>query len=92
MVRDGVSMERSWEYYIMLLVIIGFIAGIFFWPLGRSPEISMKDIPTITIFAVIMLFTLLGCGLPARDRPHFQSHYHGGELSVMRELEDEIMD
>jgi hypothetical protein len=43
------------------------------------------------MFIVIMMFTLIGCGLPSRDRPHFQFHYHGEEFPVMDEIHEEVM-
>lgn len=92
MVRNGVNTERSWGFYVTVLVTIGLIAGIFLWPLTFSTAISVSDMPSIIIFISIMMFTLIGCGLPDRERPHFQFHYHGEEFPVMSELQEEIMD
>jgi len=90
--RDGVKTERSYGFYITAIVYLGLIAGIFLWPLTFSPAISGMDMPSIIIFISIMLFSLVGCGLPDRERPHFQFHYHGEEFPVMSELKEEIMD
>jgi uncharacterized membrane protein len=92
MVRKGVNTERSYGYYIAIVTTVGLIAGIFLWPLTFSPVVSVADMPSIIIFISIMLFTLVGCGLPDRDRPHFQFHYHGVEFPVMKEMKEEIMD
>ena len=90
--RDGVKTERSYGFYITAIVYLGLIAGIFLWPLTFSSAISGMDMPSIIIFISIMLFSLVGCGLPDRERPHFQFHYHGEEFPVMSELKEEIMD
>ncbi|MFW9838946.1 MAG: hypothetical protein ACFFE7_15625 [Candidatus Thorarchaeota archaeon] len=90
--RDGVNTERSYGFYITGIVIVAMIAGFFFWPLTFSNAISVADIPSIIVFIVIMMLTLLGCGLPSRNRPHFQFHYHGEEFPVMSELKEEIME
>ncbi|MFW9964566.1 MAG: hypothetical protein ACFFCX_13430 [Candidatus Sifarchaeia archaeon] len=92
MVRNAVNVNRSWGFYITVLVTIGLVSGIFLWPLAFSPVISVADLPSIMIFILIMFFSLLGCGLPDRERPHFQFHYHGEEFPVMREMKEEIMD
>lgn len=90
--RDAVNTERSYGFYITSIVAVGLIAGIFLWPLTFSTAISLKDMPSIILFISIMLFTLIGCGLPDRERPHFQFHYHGEEFPVMHELREEIVD
>jgi hypothetical protein len=90
--RKAVNTERSYGFYIVFLVTVGIIAGIFLWPLTFSPVISIVDMPSIFIFISIMMITLLGCGLPDRGRPHFQFHYHGEEFPVMSEMVEEIMD
>jgi hypothetical protein len=92
MARGAVNINRSWGFYVTLLVTFGLIAGIFFWPLTFSPAISAADMPSIIIFISIMIFALLGCGLPDRERPHFQFHYHGVEFPVMREMQEEVAD
>jgi uncharacterized membrane protein len=92
LVRRGVNTERSYGYYIAAVAAVGLIAGIFLWPLTFSPVVSVADMPSIIIFITIMLFTLVGCGLPDRDRPHFQFHYHGVEFPVMKEMKEEIME
>ena len=89
--RDAVNTERSYGFYITLIVAVGLIAGIFIWPLTFSPAISIMDMPSIIIFISIMLFSLIGCGFPDRERPHFQFHYHGEEFPVMNELREEIV-
>ncbi len=88
--RGAVNIERSWGFYLTAAVTLGLIAGIFLWPLTFSPAITVADVPSIIVFILIMIFSLLGCGLPDRDRPHFQFHYHGEEFPVMHELGDEI--
>ncbi|MHA1964805.1 MAG: hypothetical protein ACXACG_13535 [Candidatus Thorarchaeota archaeon] len=90
--QDAVSTERSYGFYITVIVALGLIAGIFLWPLTFSPAISVMDMPSIIIFISIMMFALLGCGLPNRERPHFQFHYHGVEYPVMNEMKEEVMD
>ena len=90
--RDAMSKERSYGFYITAFVTVGLVAGIFLWPLTFSNAISVVDIPSIIIFISIMMFSLLGCGLPDRERPHFQFHYHGEELPVMHEMREEIVD
>jgi hypothetical protein len=90
--RDGVNTERSYGFYITAIVIVGMISSIFLWPLTFSTAISVTDMLSIIIFITIMMFSLLGCGLPSRERPHFQFHYHGEEFPVMGELQHEIMD
>ena len=92
MARDAVRTERSYGFYITSLVSITIIAGIFLWPLTFSNAISAADIPSIIIFISIMMFSLLGCGLPDRERPHFQFHYHGEEFPVMYEMKEEVME
>jgi hypothetical protein len=92
MARDAVSTERSYGFYITSFVAIMIIAGIFLWPLTFSTAISVRDMPSIIIFFSIMMFSLLGCGLPDRERPHFQFHYHGEEFPVMGEMREEIME
>ncbi|MFW9964687.1 MAG: hypothetical protein ACFFCX_14045 [Candidatus Sifarchaeia archaeon] len=92
MVRDAVNINRSWGFYITVLVTIGLISSIFFWPLTFSSSISVADVPSIIIFISVMFFSLVGCGLPDRERPHFQFHYHGEEFPVMWEMKEEIMD
>ena len=91
MSRKVVSTERSLGYYITVMVACALIAGIFLWPLAFSPSISVTDLPSIIVFFLITMFALLGCGLPSRERPHFQFHYHGEKFPVMNEIEDEIM-
>ena len=90
--RKAVNTERSCGFYITLIVAFGLIAGIFLWPLTFSSAISVMDMPSIIIFISIMMFSLLGCGLPDRERPHFQFHYHGVEFPVMNELHEEVME
>jgi hypothetical protein len=90
--RDAVNTERSYGFYITVVVTVGLIAGIFLWPLTFSPVISVMDMPSIIIFFTIWVVTLLGCGLPSRERPHFQFHYHGVEFPVMHELREEIVE
>jgi hypothetical protein len=90
--RGAINIERSCGFYITVVVTFGLIAGIFLWPLTFSPAISIADMPSIIIFISIMIFSLLGCGLPDRERPHFQFHYHGEEFPVMGELREEIME
>ncbi len=90
--RDAVNIERSLGFYITVIVAFSLIAGIFLWPLTFSSVISLMDFPSIVIFMAIMMFALLGCGLPSRERPHFQFHYHGVEFPVMNELREEIAD
>lgn len=90
--RDAVNIERSLGFYITVIVAFSLIAGIFLWPLTFSSVISLMDFPSIVIFIAIMMFALLGCGLPSRERPHFQFHYHGVEFPVMNELREEIAD
>jgi len=90
--RDAVNVERSYGFYITVLVTFGLIAGIFFWPLTFSNAISVTDLPSIVIFITLTMVSLLGCGLPDRERPHFQFHYHGVEFPVMNELKEEIID
>ncbi len=90
--RDGVNTERFIGFYITAFVIVAMISGIFLWPLSYSTVISIADMPSIIIFISIMMFSLLGCGLPARDRPHFQFHYHGEEFPVMGEMYEEVME
>ena len=88
----GVNTERSIGFYVTSFVIICLISGIFLWPLTFSTAISAADMPSIIIFITIMMFSLLGCGLPSRDRPHFQFHYHGEEFPVMGEMFEEVME
>jgi hypothetical protein len=90
--RAAVNTERSYGFYITVIVAVGLISGIFLWPLTFSNAISLMDLPSIIIFISIMMFSLLGCGLPDRERPHFQFHYHGEEFPVMRELREEVME
>lgn len=90
--RDGVKTERSYGFYITAIIFLGLISGIVLWPLTFSPPTSGMDMPSVIIFISIILFSLVGCGLPDRERPHFQFHYHGEEFPVMSELKDEIMD
>lgn len=90
--RNGVNTERSYGFYITVIVTVGLIAGIFLWPLTYSPIISVLDIPSIVVFISIMMITLIGCGLPDRGRPHFQFHYHGEESPVMSEMIEEVME
>ena len=89
--RDGVNIERSNGFYITSVAIIVVISGIFLWPLTFSNVLSVADLPSILIFIAIMMFSLIGCGLPSRDRPHFQFHYHGEEFPVMNEMHEEVM-
>jgi hypothetical protein len=88
--RAAVNTERSFGFYITVFITIGLISGIFLWPLTFSTAISVMDLPSIIIFITIMMFSLLGCGLPDRERPHFQFHYHGEKFPVMNELHEEI--
>ena len=90
--RDAVNTERSCGFYITSFAAFMLIAGIFLWPLTFSNAISVADMPSIIIFISIMMFALLGCGLPDRERPHFQFHYHGEEFPVMHELKEEIIE
>ncbi|MBY8996756.1 MAG: hypothetical protein KGD60_03420 [Candidatus Thorarchaeota archaeon] len=90
--RDAVNIERSYGFYITSFVAFMLIAGIFLWPLTFSTAISVMDMPSIIIFISIMMFSLLGCGLPERGRPHFQFHYHGEAFPVMGELREEVME
>ena len=90
--REGVNTERSYGFYITAIVMTALVSLIFFWPLTFSTAISLVDIPSIIAFIVIMMFNLVGCGLPSRDRPHFQFHYHGEEFPVMDELYEEVME
>jgi hypothetical protein len=90
--RDTVNINRSYGFYITVFVTIFLISGIFLWPLTFSNAISVADMPSIIIFISIMLFSLVGCGLPDRERPHFQFHYHGEEFPVMHEMREEILD
>ncbi|MFW9807583.1 MAG: hypothetical protein ACFFFK_12715 [Candidatus Thorarchaeota archaeon] len=92
MSREGVNTERSYGFYITAIVMLALISWIFFWPLTFSNAISVADIPSIIGFIAIMIFSLVGCGLPSRDRPHFQFHYHGEEFPVMDELYEEVME
>ena len=92
MTRDAVSTERSYGFYITSFVAFMIIAGIFLWPLSFSTAISVMDMPSIIVFISVMMFSLLGCGLPERGRPHFQFHYHVEEFPVMGELREEIME
>jgi hypothetical protein len=73
-----------------MLVIVGVISWIFFWPLTFSNVISVADMPSIILFIVIMMFTLVRWGFPSRVRPRFQFHYHEVEFPVMDELKDEV--
>ena len=90
--RDAVNSERTYGFYFTVSVTVALIAGVFLWPLTFSTAISVMDLPSIIIFISIMMFTLLGCGLPDRERPHFQFHYHGEEFPVMYEMKEEVMD
>lgn len=90
--RDAVNTERSLGFYITVIVTFALISGIFLWPLTFSNAISLMDFPSIVIFMIITMFALVGCGLPDRERPHFQFHYHGVEFPVMNELKEEIME
>ena len=92
MVRDGVNIERSIGFYVTAFVCVCIISCIFLWPLSFSTAISVADMPSIIVFISIMMFSLLGCGLPERGRPHFQFHYHGEEFPVMSELREEVME
>ena len=92
MARDAVSTERSYGFYITSFLAFMIISGIFLWPLTFSTAISVMDMPSIIVFISVMMFSLLGCGLPERGRPHFQFHYHGEEFPVMGELREEIME
>ncbi len=89
--RDAVNTERGLGFIITFIVALAMVAGIFLWPLTFSTAISLKDLPSITIFISLTMLMLLGCGLPDRERPHFQFHYHGVEFPVMNELKEEIM-
>ncbi|MHA2025306.1 MAG: hypothetical protein ACW98U_05325 [Candidatus Thorarchaeota archaeon] len=89
--RNAVNTERSVGFYLVSIVTVGLIAGIFLWPLTFSPVISVLDLPSIIVFISIMMIALLGCGLPDRGRPHFQFHYHGEEFPVMSEMREEVM-
>ncbi len=90
--RDAISTERSYGFYITSFVAFMLIAGIFLWPLTFSTAISVTDMSSIIIFISIMMVSLLGCGLPDRERPHFQFHYHGEEFPVMYEMKEEVME
>jgi hypothetical protein len=90
--RDAVNIERGLGFLITFFVAFAMVAGIFLWPLTFSTAISLKDLPSVIIFISLTMLTLLGCGLPDRERPHFQFHYHGVEFPVMNELKEEIMD
>ena len=90
--RAAVNIERSYGFYVTVFVTISLISGIFLWPLTFSNAISVADMPSIIIFISVMMFSLLGCGLPERGRPHFQFHYHGEEFPVMYEMKEEVME
>jgi hypothetical protein len=90
--RNTGNIERLLGFDVTVIVSFSLIAGIFLWPLTFSSVISLMDIPSIVIFIAVMIFALLGCGLPDRERPHFQFHYHGVEFPVMKELREEIVD
>ncbi|MGY5875110.1 MAG: hypothetical protein RTU30_05150 [Candidatus Thorarchaeota archaeon] len=55
-------------------------------PNARTPEV----IPSVFLFAAIIILPMLACNIGSESRPQFQSAYHGVETVVMEELHEEV--
>jgi hypothetical protein len=85
-VRDDT--ERPTRYFVSLALILVPIIVILIIP---AITMGLNQLPYALVMCISVLIPILGCGLPLRGRPLFQSHYHGTPFikEVMDISEDE---
>ncbi len=79
--------KRSFGYYIALaMTYILLVLVMLIPPNARTPEV----IPSVFLFAAIIILPMVACNIGSKSRPQFQSAYHGVETVVMEELYEEV--
>jgi hypothetical protein len=77
------QIERPRGYYACLIVMLSPIIAILLIPVVIF---GLDQLPYAILMIAFVLFPILGCGLPLRGRPLFQSSYHGTPF------DEEVMD
>jgi hypothetical protein len=83
MSEDFDCVERPRGYFVCLVLMLFPIIAILMIPVVT---LGINQLPYALVMSLFVLVPILGCGLPLRGRPLFQSTYHGTPFG------EEVMD